>query len=63
MFALPLGAWAARLVLTNKFARIAAMQGGQIVAAPLAKAVAERKAQSPDFLDLYESFFLPMRGL
>ena len=60
MFALRLGARAARLVLTKNFGRMASMQAGRIVDVPLCDAVAERKVLSPDFLDKYESFFLPM---
>ncbi len=60
MFALRLGARAARLVLTKNFGRMASMQAGSIVDVPLCDAVAERKVLSPDFLDKYESFFLPM---
>lgn len=60
MFALRLGARAARLVLEKKFGRMAAMQAGSIVDVPLADAVAERKVLTPEFLDKYESFFLPM---
>jgi 6-phosphofructokinase 1 len=63
MFALRLGARAARLVLTKNFGRMASMQAGSIVDVPLCDAVAERKVLSPDFLDKYESFFLPMGDL
>lgn len=60
IFALRLGARAARLVLEKKFGRMASMQAGSIVDVPLRDAVAERKVLSPEFLDKYESFFVPM---
>jgi ATP-dependent phosphofructokinase / diphosphate-dependent phosphofructokinase len=60
MFALRLGARAARLVLTKNFGRMASMQAGEIVDVPLTDAVAKRKVLTSEFLDKYESFFLPM---
>ena len=60
MFALRLGARAARLVLAKKFGRMAALQAGEVVDVPLCDAVAERKVLTPQFLDMYESFFLPI---
>ena len=53
--------WDARsLVLDKNFGRMASMQAGSIVDVPLRDAVAKRKVLSPEFLDKYESFFLPM---
>ncbi len=63
IFALRLGARAARLVLEKKFGRMAAMQAGEIVDVPLADAVAARKVLTSAFLDKYESFFLPIGEL
>jgi len=63
IFALRLGARAARLVIERKFGRMAAMQAGEIVDVPLADAVAERKVLTDAFLDRYESFFLPIGGM
>jgi len=63
MFALRLGARAARLVLSKNFGRMAAMKAGSIADVPLCDAVAARKVLSPEFLDKYESFFLPMGDL
>lgn len=63
IFALRLGARAARLVIERKFGRMAAMQAGEIVDVPLADAVAERKVLTDKFLDKYESFFLPIGGM
>tara|TARA_R110002072_G_scaffold100429_3_gene221135 strand:+ start:20110 stop:21141 length:1032 start_codon:yes stop_codon:yes gene_type:complete len=60
IFALRLGARAAHLVLDKNFGRMASMQAGSIVDVPLRDAVAKRKVLSPEFLDKYESFFLPM---
>lgn len=61
IFALRLGARAARLVLEGRFGRMAAMRAGEIVDVPLAEAVAERKILSDQFLDRYEAFFQPTR--
>lgn len=58
IFALRLGAKAARLVLEGRFGRIACLRNGDVVDAPLAEAVAERKVLSEHFLDRYESFFI-----
>jgi 6-phosphofructokinase 1 len=63
IFALRLGARAARLVLEKRFGQMAAMRAGEIVEVPLAAAVAARKTLSDQFLDRYESFFLPIGGL
>ena len=60
IFALRLGARAARLVLERRFGYMAAMQAGDIVEVPLADAVAARKTLTDKFLDRYESFFLPI---
>ena len=60
IFALRLGARAARLVQERRFGRMSAMQAGEIVDVPLVEAVAERKVLTDKFLDRYESFFLPM---
>ncbi len=62
IFALRLGARAARLVLERRFGYMAAMRAGEIVDVPLAAAVAARKVISGEFLDRYESFFLPIGG-
>ncbi|MBL8724670.1 MAG: ATP-dependent 6-phosphofructokinase [Planctomycetes bacterium] len=63
IFALRLGARAARLVLEKRFGFMAAMRAGEIVDVPLADAVKARKVLSDQFLDRYESFFLPIGGL
>ena len=63
IFALRLGARAARLVLEQKFGRMAAMQAGEIVDVSLAEAVAARKVLTSAFLDKYESFFVPIGEL
>ncbi|MFK7740935.1 MAG: 6-phosphofructokinase [Planctomycetota bacterium] len=62
IFALRLGARAARLVLEGRFGRMAAMQNGEITDVPLQDAVAERKLLGDAFLDKYEGFFLPIGG-
>ncbi len=62
IFALRLGARAARLVLERRFGRMAAMRAGDIVDVPLQEAVAARKTLTQEFLDRYESFFLPIGG-
>ena len=63
IFALRLGARAARLVLEKKFGRMSAMQAGEIADVSLASAVAERRVLTSAFLDKYESFFLPIGEL
>ena len=63
IFALRLGARAARLVMERRFGRMAAMQAGEIVDVPLADAVRARKVLTDKFLDKYESFFLPIGGM
>lgn len=63
IFALRLGARAARLVIEKRFGRMSAMQAGEIVDVPLSEAVAERKVLTDKFLDKYESFFLPIGGM
>jgi 6-phosphofructokinase 1 len=60
IFALRLGARAARLVIERRFGYMAALQAGDVVDVPLAAAVAERKILTDKFLDRYESFFLPI---
>ncbi|MBK8100088.1 MAG: ATP-dependent 6-phosphofructokinase [Planctomycetes bacterium] len=60
IFALRLGARAARLVLEKKFGYMAAMRAGEIVDVPLQEAVTARKTLTDQFLDRYESFFLPI---
>ncbi len=62
IFALRLGARAARLVLERRFGYMAAMRAGEIVDVPLQAAVAARKTLSGQFLDRYETFFLPIGG-
>jgi len=62
IFALRLGARAARLVLERRFGLMAAMRAGEIVDVPLHAAVAARKTLTDQFLDRYESFFLPVGG-
>ncbi|MFM1871175.1 MAG: hypothetical protein RL398_597 [Planctomycetota bacterium] len=62
IFALRLGARAARLVLEHRFGLMAAMRAGEIVDVPLAAAVAKRKVLTDQFLDRYESFFMPIGG-
>lgn len=63
IFALRLGARAARLVIERRFGRMSAMQAGEIVDVPLSEAVAERKVLTDKFLDKYESFFMPIGGM
>ena len=60
IFALRLGAKAARLVLERRFGYMAALRAGDVVEVPLSEAVAERKTLTDKFLDRYESFFLPI---
>lgn len=62
LFALRLGARAARLVLERKFGYMAAMRAGEIVEVPLHAAVAARKTLPAQFLDRYGAFFMPMGG-
>ncbi len=62
IFALRLGARAARLVLEKRFGYMAAMRAGEIVDVPLHAAVAARKVLGDQFLDRYETFFLPIGG-
>jgi 6-phosphofructokinase 1 len=62
IFALRLGARAARLVLEGRFGRMAAMREGEIVDVPLADAVAQTKILSDAFISRYEDFFLPSPG-
>jgi 6-phosphofructokinase 1 len=62
LFALRLGARAARLVLEGKFGYMAAMRAGEIVEVPLRAAVAARKTLPDQFLDRYGAFFMPMGG-
>ena len=59
IFALRLGARAARLVLEGRFGRMAALQGGEVVDVPLSEAVHQHKLLSDRFLDRYEDFFVP----
>jgi phosphofructokinase-like protein len=59
IFALRLGARAARLVLERRFGYMAAMRAGQIADVPLHEAVAARKTLTDQFLDRYENFFMP----
>jgi 6-phosphofructokinase 1 len=63
IFALRLGARAARLVLEQRFGFMSALQAGEVVDVPLAAAVAQRKTLTDKFLDRYESFFLPISSL
>ncbi|MBP8299969.1 MAG: ATP-dependent 6-phosphofructokinase [Planctomycetes bacterium] len=63
IFALRLGARAARLVLEKRYGFMAAMRAGEIVDVPLQAAVAARKVLTDQFLDRYEGFFLPIGGL
>ena len=60
IFALRLGAKAARLVLERRFGYMAALRAGEVVEVPLREAVAERKVLTDQFLDRYETFFLPI---
>jgi 6-phosphofructokinase 1 len=60
IFALRLGAKAARLVLERRFGYMAALRAGEVVEVPLREAVAERKVLTGQFLDRYETFFLPI---
>jgi phosphofructokinase-like protein len=62
IFALRLGARAARLVLEQRFGLMAAMRAGEIVDVPLSAALAQRKRLTDQFLDRYETFFLPVGG-
>ena len=60
IFALRLGAKAARLVLERRFGYMAALRAGEVVEVPLHESVAERKVLTAQFLDRYETFFLPI---
>jgi 6-phosphofructokinase 1 len=60
IFALRLGAKAARLVLERRFGYMAALRAGEVVEVPMADAVAARKVLTDQFLDRYENFFLPI---
>ncbi len=60
IFALRLGAKAARLVLERRFGYMAALRAGEVIEVPLHEAVAERKVLTDQFLDRYETFFLPI---
>ncbi len=62
LFALRLGARAARLVLEGRFGYMAAMRAGEIVEVPLQAAVAARKTLPDQFLDRYGGFFMPIGG-
>jgi 6-phosphofructokinase 1 len=62
IFALRLGARAARLVLEGRFGYMAAMRAGDIIEVPLQAALAARKTLTDKFLDRYETFFLPVGG-
>ena len=62
IFALRLGARAARLVLEKRFGYMSAMRAGEIIEVPLHAAVAARKTLTDQFLDRYETFFLPIGG-
>jgi 6-phosphofructokinase 1 len=57
IFAVRLGAKAARLVVEGKFGRMAALRNGEVVDVPLADAVAAPKKLSDHFIDAYEGFF------
>lgn len=57
IFALRLGARAARLALSGRFGRMSCMQGGEIADVPIADAVARFRMLSDHFLDRYENFF------
>jgi 6-phosphofructokinase len=46
----------------RRFGLMAAMRAGEIVDVPLQAAVAARKTLTKEFLDRYESFFLPIGG-
>jgi 6-phosphofructokinase len=59
IFAVRLGAKAARLVVERRFGRMAALRNGEVVDVPLADAVAAPKKLSDHFLDSYEGFFIP----
>ena len=62
IFALRLGARAARLVMEKRFGRMAALHNGEVVDVPILAAIGERKTLSGRFLDRYEDFFLPISG-
>lgn len=59
IFALRLGARAARLALEGRFGLMAAMQNGEVVDVPIARAVGTRKVLPKRFLERYGTFFLP----
>ncbi len=63
IFALRLGAKAARLVLERRFGYMAALRAGEVVDVPLREAVAARKVLTDQFLDRYETFFLPISSM
>lgn len=57
IFALRLGAKAARLLAEQRFGRMACLSNGDVVDVALEDALASRKQLSEHFLDRYESFF------
>ena len=63
IFALRLGAKAARLVLERRYGFMAALRAGEVIDVPLHEAVAERKTLTDQFLDRYETFFLPISSM
>lgn len=62
VFALRLGARAARLVMEKRFGRMSALQSGEVVDVPLEAAVGKNKTLGLGFLDRYEDFFVPFPG-
>ncbi len=62
IFALRLGARAARLVLEGHFGRMAALSQGEVVDVPLSDAVAKPKLLTEHFIDQYEDFFVPFES-
>jgi 6-phosphofructokinase 1 len=60
IFALRLGAKAARLVLERRFGRMSALRGGEVTDVAFEEAVAKTKNMSDVFLDRYSDFFLPL---
>lgn len=58
IFALRLGAKAARLVMERRFGRMSALRNGDVTDVALSEAVGERKVLSPTFIDRYQDFFL-----
>ncbi len=49
-------------MLEKRFGLMVAMRAGEVTEVPIADAVATRRTLRSEFLDRYESFFLPIGG-